>query len=431
MRCSEPASRGFAHPVVGGRPCGFGWRRRSRAGCSYLQEPRRQVPRNQARSQEPHRPAARRPSRRSERAGSNSATTSTTPRPLPPSRKRLPPTRTTPPATAWRPAIDLDHAAVRAGSDHRRGLPRPGAGQRAAIGAEGRARRAFHEYLRQAQMLSEQRLRDHPADADAHYQVGAAFGFLASYTATVEGRVLGSLGAARRAYPNMNGCSSSTPQRKDAGLIVGMYRYAVSELSAPLRLLARLAGFGGGRERRAAPDRRSRALSERRPGERALHAHPLVQPRGPLRRRARRDSASCRRAIRATGCSGSRPAARRCERNDRPRRSASLEEGLARLASDPRPRAPGEEARWRYAYGAALVALKDVRPPNANFAPRWPARRATGSADACTRSWASWPIWPAIARARSNEYRRPTASAARTRDSACRRSEGVAKTAYR
>ena len=32
------------------------------------------------------------------------------------------------------------------------------------------------------------------------YQVGAAYGFLASYTATVEGRVLGSLGPARRAY---------------------------------------------------------------------------------------------------------------------------------------------------------------------------------------------------------------------------------------
>ncbi|HEX7780368.1 MAG TPA: hypothetical protein VF424_14070, partial [Vicinamibacterales bacterium] len=35
-------------------------------------------------------------------------------------------------------------------------------------------------------------------------------------------------------------------------------------------------------------------------------------------------------------------------------------EGLARLASDTRPRAPGEEARWRYAHGAALVALGDI-----------------------------------------------------------------------
>jgi tetratricopeptide (TPR) repeat protein len=39
---------------------------------------------------------------------------------------------------------------------------------------------------------------------------------------------------------------------------------------------------------------------------------------------------------------------------------ASLEEGLARLSRDGRPRASGEEARWRYAHGATLVALKDV-----------------------------------------------------------------------
>ena len=41
---------------------------------------------------------------------------------------------------------------------------------------------------------------------------------------------------------------------------------------------------------------------------------------------------------------------------------AALEEGLARLSRDERPKALGEEARWQYAYGAALVALKDVTP---------------------------------------------------------------------
>ena len=30
------------------------------------------------------------------------------------------------------------------------------------------------------------------------------------------------------------------------------------------------------------------------------------------------------------------------------------------LAADSRPRAAGEESRWRYGYGATLVALKDV-----------------------------------------------------------------------
>ena len=48
----------------------------------------------------------------------------------------------------------------------------------------------FHDYLQRARTLGERRLREHPGDADAHFQVGAAFGFDASYPATVEGRVL-------------------------------------------------------------------------------------------------------------------------------------------------------------------------------------------------------------------------------------------------
>jgi tetratricopeptide (TPR) repeat protein len=41
---------------------------------------------------------------------------------------------------------------------------------------------------------------------------------------------------------------------------------------------------------------------------------------------------------------------------------AALEEGLARLSHDSRPRAAGEDARWHAAYGTALVALRDVQP---------------------------------------------------------------------
>ena len=37
--------------------------------------------------------------------------------------------------------------------------------------------------------------------------------------------------------------------RKDAGLVVGTYRYVVSTLSLPLRMMAYVVGFGGGRER--------------------------------------------------------------------------------------------------------------------------------------------------------------------------------------
>ncbi|MGH9176784.1 MAG: tetratricopeptide repeat protein, partial [Vicinamibacterales bacterium] len=39
------------------------------------------------------------------------------------------------------------------------------------------------------------------------------------------------------------------PTRKDAGLVVGTYRYIVSALSMPVRLMAYVVGFGGGKER--------------------------------------------------------------------------------------------------------------------------------------------------------------------------------------
>ena len=39
------------------------------------------------------------------------------------------------------------------------------------------------------------------------------------------------------------------PRRKEPGLVVGTYRYIVSTLSLPMRLMAYVAGFGGGKDR--------------------------------------------------------------------------------------------------------------------------------------------------------------------------------------
>jgi tetratricopeptide (TPR) repeat protein len=220
---------------------------------------------------------------------------------------------------------------------------------------------AFRGYLRQAQILAERQLRERPSDPEAHFQVGAAFGFEASYVATVEGRVMGGLGSARRAYAEHRRALRLDPARKDAGLIVGMYRYAVSELAVPLRLVAYLSGFGGGREQglrliedaaRDASDVQANALFTlillyNREGryDDALDVIRQLRARYPRNRLLRLEAGGT--ALRAK-----RPAEAR----------VWLEEGLARFADDPRPHAPGEEARWRYAYGSALVALKDVSP---------------------------------------------------------------------
>jgi tetratricopeptide (TPR) repeat protein len=218
---------------------------------------------------------------------------------------------------------------------------------------------AFHDALWHARELSEERLRRNPNEAEAHYMVGAADGFLASYAATVEGRVLGSLRPARRAYREHERALELDPSRKDAGLIVGLYTYGTAALPAPLRLLAHLAGFGSGRERglqlvedaaRYPSHVQSNALfmlvllynREARYDD-ALRVIAELQRRYPRNRLLWLEAGG-------TAMRAGRPGVAR----------TMLEEGLGQLSRDARPRAFGEEARWHYTYGAALVALDDA-----------------------------------------------------------------------
>jgi tetratricopeptide (TPR) repeat protein len=217
----------------------------------------------------------------------------------------------------------------------------------------------FHDSLEKAIAISERRLHEQPSDPAAHYEVGAAYGLLASYIATVDGRLTRSLGAGRRAYREHQRTLNLDPRRKDAGLIVGTYRYAVSELSAPLRLGAYLAGLGGGRERglemveeaaRYPSDVQSNArftsiLLYNRAGrfDEALRVIGELQRKYPRNRLLWLEAAGT--ALRA-----GRPGEAR----------TMVEAGLAQLAGDERRRAPGEDARWHYTHGAALVALNDA-----------------------------------------------------------------------
>ena len=217
----------------------------------------------------------------------------------------------------------------------------------------------FHDDIGRALALAERHLRERPNDPDAHYQVGAALGILASYTATVEGRVLGGFHAARRAYEEHEQVLELDPRRKDAGLTVGMYRYGVSTLPVHWRLLAHLVGFGGGRERGLRmveeassypADARPDALftlivmySREERYDAALRVVGQLQHEYPRNRLLWLEAGST--ALRA----GRAGEARR-----------QLESGLSKLSQDPRPRAFGEEARWHLYYGAALVALHEA-----------------------------------------------------------------------
>ena len=108
---------------------------------------------------------------------------------------------------------------------------------------------AHRDAIDHAIAIARARLAKDPRDADAHYQLGAAVGLRASYSATVDGTAMSAFRSAREAYDEHEQVLSIDPARKDAGLIVGTYRYVVSALALPVRLMAYVVGFGGGRER--------------------------------------------------------------------------------------------------------------------------------------------------------------------------------------
>ena len=109
-----------------------------------------------------------------------------------------------------------------------------------------------------------------------------------------------------------------------------------------------------------------------------------------------------------------------------------LEEGLAHLADDPRPRAPGEEGRWRYTYGSALVALRDIQPAEREL------RAALGLA---TRDWIRGRVRKELGKLADlagdrpralDEYRQATRLCRQDRDSACLDEvKALLETAYR
>src|SRR5262245_15874278 len=214
----------------------------------------------------------------------------------------------------------------------------------------------FARHSARALQLAEEAVRARPNEAEAQYQLGAVVGLQASYSATVEGRVLGAFRAARRAYEAHERVMRLDPSRKDAGLIVGMYRYIVSQLSLPIRMMADLVGFGGGKELgiRMIED------AARHPGDSqadARFALVLLYNRerrydDALRVLGQLQEAFPRNRILWLEAGATALRAGRAADAER-----LLDEGLQRLATDRRPRMFGEEALWYLKRGTARVAL--------------------------------------------------------------------------
>ena len=215
---------------------------------------------------------------------------------------------------------------------------------------------AFRDAIERATALARKRIERNPKDADAHYQLGAAVGLRASYTATVEGSVLGAFRAAREAYEEEETVLSLQPQRRDAGLIVGTYRYIVATLALPLRMVAYVAGFGGGKEKGITLIENAAAYGGDNQTE-ARFALILLYNREKRYDAALKQLAALRERYPRNRLvwleSGST-----CLRAGRPADAERfLTDGLTRFADDRRSRMFGEDAIWRYKRGAALAAL--------------------------------------------------------------------------
>ncbi len=224
----------------------------------------------------------------------------------------------------------------------------------------------FRTHIDRSLELAGERVRREPDDADAHYQMGASLGLLASYAGTVEGRVVYAVRAARRAFNAHEKVLELAPDRKDAALIPGMYRYGVSKLSLPLRLMAYVAGFGGGHERGIQlVEDASRYRKDLQTD--ALYPLLIIYVREGRYTDAARVVGELQRLYPGNRLLWLNAGAVALLADRFADSEAVLTEGLARLERDPRPRAFGEEAVWRCTRGAARVALGRVAAAEADL----------------------------------------------------------------
>src|SRR5262245_55642602 len=109
--------------------------------------------------------------------------------------------------------------------------------------------REFKQELGRAIELATRRVNANPRDVQAKYDLGAAYGLQASYLASVEGSMTSAFMSARRAFDVQEEVLTIDPKEVGAGVVVGTYRYVVSGLALPSRVLAYMVGCGGGKER--------------------------------------------------------------------------------------------------------------------------------------------------------------------------------------
>ena len=214
----------------------------------------------------------------------------------------------------------------------------------------------FNRHATRSLELAEADVVRRPRDPGALYELGAIVGLQASYVATVEGKVLGAFRSARRAYDLHEQVLARGPARKDAGLVVGMYRYIVSGMSLPIRMMAYVAGFGGGKERGLQLIEEAAAGGGDASAD-AKFALVLIYNREGRYADASRVLSELQRSYPRNRILWLEAGATALRAGRAADAEQQLTTGRRMLASDKRPRMFGEEALWLLKHGAALLAL--------------------------------------------------------------------------
>lgn len=223
----------------------------------------------------------------------------------------------------------------------------------------------FKRALGRAIELAERRVQRDPRSLQARYDVGTAYALQASYTATVEGSLMTAMRLAKRAYDAQEYVLSRDPRRVEAGLIVGTYRYLISTLSLPMRFMAYVVGFGGGKEKGI-------ALVEAAARAPDTHVDAKVALLLMYNREGR--FADAARMARELGEEFPKNRLFLLEQGSSATRGgqaadavATLTRGIAMFDAETRTRLPGERAIWLYKRGLAHLALRHPADAHADF----------------------------------------------------------------
>ena len=216
--------------------------------------------------------------------------------------------------------------------------------------------KAFQQNIDRAIVLAEKAVDQRFNDPSSHYDLSASLGLAASYAGTIKGSMWSAMRLARRAVSEGQTVLRLDKARKDAGLIVGTYRYIVSQIPAGLRWLAYIVGFEGGKNEGIRQIEEAAGYSS---DVRTDARFALVLLYNREKRYA--DAVSVLRSLQKSYPRNRLLPLEEASTELRANRPAEalkiLDEAMARLGRDDRPRMPGEEVRWFLKRGIARQQL--------------------------------------------------------------------------